>query len=141
MFISNNLWSFQLWANENLAKDRKVLKYYKTDSLQNIILLFIFLLTTNFAEASHSYARIFFILIKTVVNQTWNAFNIKFGRQWKDRKRSYRVSEAFAHFCNLIAPNFGLNSVKSLRVSKIVTKNNFKWVWQELESKKCFLTQ
>ena len=141
MFLRNNLPSFHLCWKEYLVKDRKVSKYYEIGSLQTIFLLFMFFITTNFVENSHSYSRIFFIFLKTGLNQTWNAFNTKFGRQWKDRKRSYRVSETFAHFCNLIAPNFALNSVKSLRVSKIVTKNNFKWVWQELESKKCFQRQ
>ena len=138
MFLSNNLPSFQLWWKQNLVKDRKVSKYYETDYLQNILLLFMFLLTTNFAENNHSYAGIFFIFLKTVLNQTWNDINTKFRRQWKDWKRSYQVSVDFALFCNLIALKLGKSSVKGLTVTKIVKENNFQWVWNELESKKCF---
>ena len=56
MFISNNLRSFQFWRKENFVKHRKVSEYYKTDDLQDILLLLMFLLTTNFVEKSHSNA-------------------------------------------------------------------------------------
>ena len=51
-------------------KPRKVLKYYQADYLQNIVLLFMFLLTTNFVEKSHILAKIFYIFLQTVHNQT-----------------------------------------------------------------------
>ena len=38
---------------KNLAKHWKVSKYYETDCLQNFLLLFMFLLTTNFVKNSH----------------------------------------------------------------------------------------
>ena len=66
-----------------------------------------FLLRTNFVENSRSYARIFFIFLKTVLNQILIAFNTKFWRQWEDQKRSYEVREAFAIFSNLIALTLG----------------------------------
>ena len=53
MFISNNLPFFCLWWKENLVKHRKFWKYYQTDYLQNMFLLFLFLLTNNFVENSH----------------------------------------------------------------------------------------
>ena len=62
-----------------------------------------FLLTTNFVKNIHIYARIFFIFLKTVLSQTWNAFNTKFWFSEQDRKSSFQVREAFALFCNLIA--------------------------------------
>ena len=82
-------------------------KYYEIDCLQSLLLLFMFLLTTNFVKNSHMLSRIFFIFLKTVLNQTSNAFNTKFLRQWKDRKSSYQVEEAFALFFNLIALTLG----------------------------------
>ena len=101
-------------------------------------MLFIFLLTTNFAKNNHIYARIFFIFLKNVLNKTWNAFNSKFWHQWKDQKSSYQVREDFALFCNLIALSLGYNSVKSLGVTKIVKEIKFEGVWDKLESKNGF---
>ena len=66
-----------------------------------------FLLTTNFVKNSQIYARIFFIVLKTVLYQTWNASNTIYWRQWKDQKSSYQVSETFALFSNLIALTLG----------------------------------
>ena len=66
-----------------------------------------FLLTTNFVKNSHIQAKIFYIILKTLVNQTWNIFNSRFWRQLKDRKSSYLGSEAFDIFCNLIALSLG----------------------------------
>ena len=40
-----------------------------------------FLLTTNFAKNSDIYARILFIFLKTILDQTRNAFNPKLSRQ------------------------------------------------------------
>ena len=45
----------------DLVKHQKVSKYYETGCLQNFLLLFIFLLTTEFVKNSHVWARIFFI--------------------------------------------------------------------------------
>ena len=66
-----------------------------------------FLLINNFVESSHTEARIFLMILKTTVNQTWKAFNTKFSRQRKDRKSSYPGRETFALFCNLIALTLG----------------------------------
>ena len=44
-------------------------------------MLFMFLLTTDFSKNIRTYGRIFFVFLKIVLNQTWNAFKTKFGRQ------------------------------------------------------------
>ena len=108
MFISNNRTSFQFWWKENLVKHRKVSKYYETDCLQNFLLHFLFLLTTNFVKNSDILAKIFCNFLESVLNQTWNAFNTKFVRQWIDRKSSCQVMEAFALFFQLDCSNFRL---------------------------------
>ena len=58
---------------------------------------------TKFVKKSHIYARIYFIFLKTVLKQTWNCFNTKFGPQWKDQKSSYQVRQILVIFSNLIA--------------------------------------
>ena len=62
-----------------------------------------FLLTSNFVKNNHIQVEILYIFLKTVLKKTWNTFNTKFPSEWKDWKRSYRVMEAVAVFCNLIA--------------------------------------
>ena len=69
MLISNNLQSFHLWWKENLVKHRKISKYDETDYFHDILLLFVFLLTTNFVKNNHSYARIFFFFWKLTYNK------------------------------------------------------------------------
>ena len=53
-----------------------------------------FLLTTNFGKNSPIYARLLFIFLKTILNQTWNDLNTKFSRQ----KISYKIYETNACF-------------------------------------------
>ena len=141
ILISNNHPSFHSWWKENLVKHRKVSKYYETDCLQNIILLFMLLLTTSFVNSSHIKAIIVFIFLKNVLKQTWNSFNTKFQTQWKDRESSYQVRGILGSFCHLIALILGLSRVKGLRVTKNVIEINFERVWGELESKKSFQRQ
>ena len=86
-----------------MEKHREVSKYYEIDCLQNLLLLFMFLFTTNFAKNSPIYTIILFSLFKSVLNQTLNTFNIKFLREWKDRESSYQLGEAFALVFNLLA--------------------------------------
>ena len=38
-----------------------------------------------------------------IVDETWKAFNIKFGPPWKDRESSYQVRQMLALFCKLVA--------------------------------------
>ena len=61
------------------------------------------LLTALIVKNSHILGRIYFIFLKNILNQTWKAFNTKFGPQWKDRKSSYQVRQVLAVFCKLVA--------------------------------------
>ena len=51
-------------------KHQKFLKYNQTDYLQDIVCLFMLLLTANFVKNSHIYAKLFYISLKTVLNQS-----------------------------------------------------------------------
>ena len=138
MFIRNNGSSFHMCWKENLVKLQKVSKYYETDSLHIFLLIFMFLLTTNFVKNSHISARIVFIFLIGVLNRTWNAFNTKFLCRGKDCKSTYEVRAAFTFFVNLIALNLVWNIVKKLGFIKIVEGIKFEGVWDELESKHSF---
>ena len=81
MFITNNHTSFYLWRKENLVKHQKVSKYYDCDCLQNIILLFMSLLTGPVVKNSHLLAGIYFFFLKNAIDQTLKAFSTKFGPQ------------------------------------------------------------
>ena len=48
MFITNNLAFFHLRCKENLVKHHKISKYYDHDCLQNVLLVFMSLLTVIF---------------------------------------------------------------------------------------------
>ena len=141
MFISNNLSSFQLWWQENLFKHPNMWKRYQIDCLKNFLLLIKFLLTTNFVKNSDVWPRIFFIFLKTVLNHTWNAFKAKFRHQWKNRKSIYLLREDFSLISNLSALTLVWDSVKSLRITKILEEINFEWVCDESESKSAFQRQ
>ena len=65
--------------------------------------VFMSLLTAKFVKKSHIEARIYFIILKNVLKQTWNFFNTKFGPQWKNPKGSYQVRKVLAIFSNIIA--------------------------------------
>ena len=47
MFKSNIHASFQWWLKEKFVKHQKVSKYCENDCLQNVLILFIFLLTAK----------------------------------------------------------------------------------------------
>ena len=70
MFTTNNHGSLHLWCKENLVKYQKVSKYYDHDSLENFILVFMFLLTALFVKNSMILAGIYFIFLETVLDQT-----------------------------------------------------------------------
>ena len=70
MFITNNHALFCLWSKENLIKYQKVSKYYVHDYLKNVVLLFMFLLTAQIVKKSRILARISFIFLKIVLDQT-----------------------------------------------------------------------
>ena len=97
--------------------------------------------TVEFVINSHISARIHFAFLKNVLKETWNSFNAKFQPQSKDRKSSYQERQSLALFCKLFALILGQNSMKGLRVTKIVKETKFEGVWGELESTKGFERQ
>ena len=83
------------------------------------------LLTAKFVKNSH-YGRIYFIFLKNVVKETWNAFNTKFWPHWKDWKNSYQERQTLSLFCNLIDSSLGRDGAKDRRATKIVKKISLK---------------
>ena len=66
---------------------------------------------------------------KNVLDQTWKAFNTKFGSQWKDWESNYQVRQILALFLKIKCYNFW---------TKIVKKNQ---IWRglgQVRSKKLF---
>ena len=137
MFMTNNWASFRVLWKENLVKHKKN-STYQYGYLQNFLLLFTSLLTAKFAEDSPVLARISFIFLKNILKQTWNFFNTKFPPQSKDWKSSYQAKQVLALFWNLIDLLFVYNSVKGVRVTKILKEILFERTWGNVESKKCF---
>ena len=121
-FISNSHATIHLWSKEILVKHRKVSIFF-------FFLTFIMsLLTALIFKNSHILARIYFMFLNNILDQTWNAFNTKFGPQKKDREISY---------CELVALNLGHNYVNVLRFAKVVKQSNLK----RSEATKCFKRQ
>ena len=83
-------------------------------------------------------AGICFIVLKTVLDETWKSLDTKFGPQWKDQWSSFQVRQDLALFHILLALTLSWNCVKSLIVTKIVQKMNFEETWGELETEYCF---
>ena len=75
------------------------------------------------------------------MDQSWKAFNTKFGPQSKDRKSNYWVRQFLALFCILVALILGWNFAKSLRVTKIVKQIKFEGVCDRSEAKNCLKKQ
>ena len=105
---------FHLWWKENFVKHRKVSKY-EPHCLQNLLLLFMLLLTTKFVKNSQILPRIFFIFLKNVLKQTWNSFNTKFQLSFNNqisvkRLRKKLLSKAntlcYVLKCNEICDTF-----------------------------------
>ena len=61
-----------------------------------------FLLAALIANNSHILARIYFIFLKNILDQSWKAFNAQFGPHWKNWENSYQVKHILAPFCELI---------------------------------------
>ena len=81
MFFTMNHDSLRLWFQENFIKHQKVSKCYDKDYLKNFLLLFLSLLTASVVKNSHFLARIYFIFLRIVTDQTSNVFYTKFGPQ------------------------------------------------------------
>ena len=58
------------------------------------------LLTSWIVKKNHILAGIHFIFLKNVPDQTWKAFNTKYGPQQKDQESSYQVGQILALFGN-----------------------------------------
>ena len=95
---------------------------------------FMSLLTAPFVKKIHILARVYFIFLKNILDQTWKSCNTKIGPQWKDRKSSYEVIQVLALFCNLVTLVAGWNCVKGLKVTKIGKYTKFKGAWSKLEA-------
>ena len=104
--------SFHFWWNKKLLKHCKVSKYYKTDCLVNFLSLSIFLLPTKSVKNSHTEARFFFILLKSVLKQIWNSNNAMFQPQGEDWKGSFKVRQISGLFCHLTAMILGSLAIK-----------------------------
>ena len=135
MFISNNRAWLCLWWKENLLKHQRVSKYYENDCLQNLLLHFMSLLTTRFVKNCHIWAGIYLIFLKKVLKQIEMLLIPNFDLSKKIGKAVIKWEKIFALFCILIALTLGWNSVRGLRVTKIVNEIKFEGVWSMIESK------
>ena len=71
--FANNYSSFVLRWKVNLLNYQKVSKYYEHDCLEIFLLVFISLLTGLIVESSNTSTRIYFIFLKSILNQAWKA--------------------------------------------------------------------
>ena len=78
------------------------------------------LLSALIFKNSHILARIFFMSLNNILDQTWNAFNTKFGPQ-KNSEKDPEIS-----YCELVAPNLTENYVNGLRFAQVVQQSNLK---------------
>ena len=100
---------------------------------------FMSLSIAKFVTNSHIYPEIYVIFLKNVLKQTWNSFNTKFRLWWKDGKSSYQSTQLLGLLWSLIDLTLDEDSVKGLRVTKIVKEK--KLVWGELKSRRDFQRQ
>ena len=119
---SNSRPTFYLWWKENLVKQRKVSRYFEHDWMENFLLSFMFLFTTNLVKSNHSLARIFFIFPKNIQNQTSNGFNTKLRRHWKDRKSIYQAREVSPFFATWLLSIYVKTVSKTVELTKLLKK-------------------
>ena len=72
------------------------------------------------------------------MRQNWNYFIDEFGRQEKDRKKSYQVRQNFVISCNLAAKILHRNSAEGFIVTRFVKKVTFELDRSELGAENCF---
>ena len=102
--ITNNHAVLHLWWMENLINNhQKVSQHYEHDNLQNFLLLLMSLLTALIVEQSYFHCNLLYLSKNKVLDQTWKAFNSKFGPHQKDREKSYQVRQVLALFNKLVA--------------------------------------
>ena len=77
-----------------------------------------FLLKAQIVKNSLILAAIYFTFLKNCPGPNLKSFNIEFGDQWKDQKRSYQVRENLALFWNLVSLTLYLNRAKGHIVTK-----------------------
>ena len=103
MFITNIHSSFHLWLKENLVKHQNVSEYYDHGSFQNVLLLFISLLTAPIFKNSHILAVIYFIFLKICRELNLKDFQYQISTSVKNWRSSYQVGQILALFCKLVA--------------------------------------
>ena len=99
---------FHLWWKKTLFIYQNVSECYEYSCLQNFFSFFMSLFRALIAKNSYILSWIYFIFLKNVVDQTWKAFNTKFGPQCKDRESSYQVRQTLALFLHISCSNFKL---------------------------------
>ena len=105
------------WGNSNItclflitmlcftSGERKIcsiIKCYELDCLQNILFLFMSLLTALIVKNGHILSGIYFIFLKNVLDLTWNVFNTEFEPQWNVQESGYQVKQILVLFCKLV---------------------------------------
>ena len=80
-------------------------------------------------------AEVYFIFLKTFTHHASRAFNTKFGPQWEELESTSQVKQIFACFFKLVSLILGWNSIKVLRVIKIVKQIKFEGAWWQPRSK------
>ena len=131
--FANNHASFHMWWKKNLLNYQNVSKYYEHGCLENLLLLFMSLLTALIVKNSQILAGTYFI--KKFLEQT--SFNTKFWTHWKGRKSSYQVRQILAPFLKISCSSFRLK----LRLTKIVQEIKSEEVWRKLEARNSFQRQ
>ena len=137
MFTNKNHTLFYLWWKESLVINKKIFNYHDHGCLQNVLLLFISLLTAPIVKNSHILAETYFNFAKkkkNVPDVTRKSFKSKFRLHWKGHKSNYQVRPTLAPFCRLVS--LTLHYASNLKVNKIVKQIKSEGAWDEFEAKK-----
>ena len=127
MFITNNHDSLHLWS---MSQNNMTRTFWK--------ILFCFLCLNyqlQFLKTVIFLAEVYFIFLENVIHHTSRAFNTKFGPQWEELESTSQVKQIFAFFFKLVSLTLDWNSIKVLRVIKIVKQIKFVGAWWQLRSK------
>ena len=104
-------------------------------------MLFIFLLRAKLLRNNDILARISLILLKKLLKESWNSFNVKYETQLKERRNSYQVKQILGLFLTFNCSKFTLR-----KCEKFYSQQNYQrnWVWRSLQGdriKKSFQRQ
>ena len=91
------------------------------------------LLATLIVKNSYILAAIYNIFLKKCPRPKLKGFKYSLKTHWKDQKSSNKVRPVLAHFCKLVSLILDFDSVKDVRVTKIVKQMNFKETWGKLK--------